>query len=743
MKNQENMLDIIIVNYNSTDYLLRCLQSILRDLNGIHAKVYVQDNASRDGVGRVESRFPQVVLTRNRCNIGFAGAINQALKKTTAPYVFILNPDTAVMDGCLDGLIRLMKENPDVGIVGPRIFEPDGEVQGSARSFPTPLTALFGRSSLLTRLFPNNRITRANILTTGCDGRTPMEVGWVSGAALMVRRKAFQDVGLMDERFFIYWEDADWCRRMWDNGWKVVYYPEPSVVHYVGGSSEKSIARSVLEFHKSCYLLFKKYVRFPVSVLNPVAFSGLILRFFFVLASHGVIWGIRTVGGTRREERPLPAEGAKGRVKIVRIIARLNIGGPAIHVYLLTKGLNDGRFESVLVTGTISPQEGDMSYLFDSFHIKPMFIPELQREISLMMDLKALFEVSKILRREKPDIVHTHTAKAGSSARLAALLYNLVSGKKVRMVHTFHGHVFEGYFGRAKSAIFVLIERLLARGTDAIIAISKTQKEELSEKFRIAPKEKIKTIQLGFDLKPFLNSKNLKGRFREHLKVHEDTFLVGIVGRLVPIKNHIMFLRAAKLFITHHPSVSVQFVVIGDGELREELEKFCEIQGLERHVRFCGWIRDVPSAYADLDVLALTSQNEGTPVSIIEAMASSVPVIATDAGGVKDLLGSRNGLPSRDGFAVCERGVLCRRNDPHGFEKGLTYLINTEDKEREERLFQARTFVERRYSEERLLRDMKNTYLDLVGVPERSGSERILNPEGAGPHRLRVLREGG
>jgi len=330
------------------------------------------------------------------------------------------------------------------------------------------------------------------------------------------------------------------------------------------------------------------------------------------------------------------------------------------------------------------------------------------------MDLKAFQRIFNRLLEEKPDIVHTHTAKAGSSARLAVLLYNLIYGKKVRTVHTFHGHVFEGYFSRAKSLMFVWIERLLARLTDVIIAISKTQKKDLSQKFRIAPARKINTVELGFDLRPFLGSEGLKGQFRRKIGVNDDTLLVGIVGRLVPIKNHMMFLKGAKLFLEQNPEVSAKYVIVGDGELRDELEAYCQQLGLTSHVMFCGWIKNVPSVYADLDILALTSTNEGTPVSIIEAMASLVPVIATDAGGVHDLLGQPDGVPSSDGFVVCERGILCRKNEASGFAKGLKHLMEVEIRKKQKRLTRARSFVRGRFSEERLIRDIESLYLDLM-----------------------------
>ncbi|MFH1491261.1 MAG: glycosyltransferase, partial [Pseudomonadota bacterium] len=402
----------------------------------------------------------------------------------------------------------------------------------------------------------------------------------------------------------------------------------------------------------------------------------------------------------------IPSIGKK--IKILRIIARLNIGGPAIHVQLLTKGLDRERFESTLVTGSLSPEEGDMSYLFDPAEKQPIVIPELQREIRPFHDVKVISRIWRILNEEKPDIVHTHTAKAGTVGRLAALLYNLFSRKKIKLVHTFHGHVFEGYFGRVKSKVFIWIERFLASRTDRIIAISETQKKELSGKYQIAPASKIHVIPLGFDLTPFLSNKTSRGEFRKDISIGENTILIGIVGRLVPIKNHHMFLESAKILLENSPDLKVKFAIIGDGELRKELENYCMELGLHDHVIFCGWIKDLVPVYADLDILALTSDNEGTPVSIIEAMASSVPVIATDVGGVRDLLETGKDENVINGFLKCEMGILCRKGDSLAFANGLRCLLEANKEEKRNQIIRARSFAREKYSERRLLRDIEN-----------------------------------
>ena len=657
--------------------------------------------------------FPDVRLIKNDSNLGFARAVNRSLVQGSAPYILILNPDTIVAPGFFEPLLEYMSAHGDVGVIGPRILDTDRTVQGSARAFPTLLTALFGRRSILTRFFPDNPITRENILTSRSDGSTPMAVDWVSGACMLVRRETVAHVGPMDARFFMYWEDADWCRRMWQNGWKVVYFPKSSVVHFAGVSSNKNIFRSVLEFHKSIYRLFEKHARSPHSFLRPVIFWGLIYRFIFVIFSQGVsILFHRLLHSSHEGKNTIPSPDE--RIKLLRFIARLNIGGPSIHVYLLTKGLNPRKFHSILVTGKISHQEGDMSYLFDSLREKPIAIDELQREIRPLMDIKAFFKIFSLLRNESPRIVDTHTAKAGTTARLAVILYNLFYGKNIRTVHTFHGHVFEGYFSKLKSSAFVWVERLLARGTDVIVAISESQKRDLSEKFKITTARRIKTIPLGFDLKPFLSSWKFRGQLRQALGIDKSTVVIGIIGRLVPIKNHEMFFEAAKRLMEWNPERTVIFLVVGDGELRGKLEDYCRNAGIDSHVRFLGWMRNLPMVYADVDILALTSLNEGTPFSIIEAMASSVPVIATEVGGVPDLLGGPTEERSGDRFKVHERGILCEKGDAAGFAEGLRFLMEVNPDETSARIERARLFVEEQFSEERLLRDMETFYLQLV-----------------------------
>ena len=381
------------------------------------------------------------------------------------------------------------------------------------------------------------------------------------------------------------------------------------------------------------------------------------------------------------------------RIKIIRIIARLNIGGPAIHATLLTKRFDAEGFESVLVTGQPEPDEGDMSYLTEEMGLRMRFISGLRRSIGLC-DIKAFWQIFYLLRREKPDIVHTHTAKAGTLGRIAAIL----AGVPVR-VHTFHGHTFHSYFGTKATRFFLFMERILARFTDKTVTLSKGQFEEICYKFDIASPYKTSIIPLGFDLKPFLECETKKGLLRARLGIKKEERLVGIIGRPVPVKNHALFLHAARRILDR--KTDVRFLMVGGERLPENMKVLCEELKLGDRLIFLGWERDMSAIYADLDVVGLTSLNEGTPVSLIEAMASAKAVVATDVGGVKDIV--RHGV----------RGYLVPSQNEAAFADATIQLLNDDHLAREFGS-NGREFAKKNFSEERLAKDTEHLYQKLV-----------------------------
>ena len=381
------------------------------------------------------------------------------------------------------------------------------------------------------------------------------------------------------------------------------------------------------------------------------------------------------------------------RVKVLRIIARLNIGGPAIHTILLTAGLNNEKFESTLVTGVEGKHEGNMLDLAAAKRVKPIIVPQLRRNIDPVGGLTALVRLYRLMRRQKPHIVHTHTATAGLLGRLAAKL----AGVPV-ILHTFHGHVLRGYFGPIRSKALVWMERFLARLSDRIVTVSEGQRRELAG-YGIAPLEKIAVVHLGFELEDLLACESHRGELRRELGLADEDKLIGIVARLVPIKNHRHFLQAAEVVAEAVPQA--RFLVVGDGELREDLETYTRDLGLDGRVLFTGWRHDLARIYAGLDVVALTSINEGTPVSLIEAMAAGIPVAATAVGGVPDVV--------VDG----ETGYLVKAGDVKGIAEAIIELLRSPGKATE--MGNAgRKAVYPKFAAQTLLANVEQLYSDLL-----------------------------
>lgn len=312
-------------------------------------------------------------------------------------------------------------------------------------------------------------------------------------------------------------------------------------------------------------------------------------------------------------------------------MARLNVGGPAIHVTLITKYLGPPAYDSRLVAGVVGPEEGDMSYYAAAHGVEPVIVPELGRELHPLRDLITLWKLHRLMRDFKPHIVHTHTAKAGFVGRLAAWL----AGVPV-IIHTFHGHVFHGYFSPTKTRLFIVLEQFAARLSDRIITLTENLREALADTYRIAPHEKIIVMPCGLDLAAFAAAQRKTGAFRHEWGIAPEAPLISIVGRLVPVKNHALFLQAAARVRQMRPEA--RFAIVGDGELRASLEAQVDALGLRDAVTFTGWQRDVLPVYADSDVLVISSVNEGTPFTVIEALAAGCPVVATAVGGLPEFL---------------------------------------------------------------------------------------------------------
>jgi len=273
-------LNIIIVNYNTKDLLKQCIESIYKNTLKTKFEIIVIDNNSCDGsVEMIEGEYSHIKTISNRENFGFAKACNMGLIVGQGRYSLLLNSDTVILPSALDIMKRFMDENPEVGIIGSKIYYPDYTVQGTARRFPTPFNALFGRKSVLTRLFPNNRFSEKYLICLNMNCTGPFEVDWVAGSCLMIKREVIKEIGLLDEGFRMYWEDADWCYRAKKKGWKIYYVPEAQIIHYEGKSSKDQNAKLIIQFHKSVYRYYRKHqIKSELNPMNLIALTGLSMR---------------------------------------------------------------------------------------------------------------------------------------------------------------------------------------------------------------------------------------------------------------------------------------------------------------------------------------------------------------------------------------------------------------------------------------------------------------------------------
>ena len=356
--------------------------------------------------------------------------------------------------------------------------------------------------------------------------------------------------------------------------------------------------------------------------------------------------------------------------RILRIANRFNLGGPTYNVAYLTKYL-EPEYKTLLVGGQKDESEDTSEFILDQLDIKPVIIPEMKREINLINDYKAYRRLKQIILEFKPDIVHTHASKAGALGRFAAYNCNVPI-----ILHTFHGHVFHSYFGILKTKFYKVVERYLANLSTKVIAISNKQREELISEHQIADSEKVTIVRLGFELERFRENKKIKRQvFRQKYDLKDDTIAIGIIGRLVPIKNHQLFVEAIR-YIMDNTDRKIKAFIIGDGESKDtilkiiyELKLSCSfINDSGGDIIMTSWIRDVENVYPGLDIVALSSLNEGTPVSLIEAQAAGVPIVTTKVGGIQDVVEEN------------KSALLSDSNDEMKFKENLLELVTNDEK---------------------------------------------------------------
>ena len=383
-------------------------------------------------------------------------------------------------------------------------------------------------------------------------------------------------------------------------------------------------------------------------------------------------------------------------IRVLRVIARLNMGGPAIHVASLSAGLQSRGYQTTLVAGSLARGEDSMAFLAERLGVSVVSVPEIQREVSLLHDARSILRVAALIRETRPHILHTHTAKAGAIGRLAALTAG--PARPPVVVHTFHGHVLKGYFGAPRTAAFRQIERALARVSDALVAVSPEVRDELVA-FGIAPREKFAVVRLGIPLEERLNDPSADVDYRRLYGITRDAFVVGWVGRMTAVKDTGAALEI--LSALRDQGIDAVLCMVGDGPDRDRLERLAHELGVARHCFFVGYQPDVAGFYRLFDAFLLPSVNEGTPVSAIEALAAGTPVVATRVGGVPDVV-----RDLRDGFLVAP-------GDVEGAAAKLALLAS--DPELRKRLGDSgRARMLERYSVSRLVDDVDRLYRSLL-----------------------------
>ncbi len=425
------------------------------------------------------------------------------------------------------------------------------------------------------------------------------------------------------------------------------------------------------------------------------------------------------------QERPL---------KVLRIIDRLIYGGPTRNVVFLTEGLARRGFDCDLITGLPAKGEGDMTFWAKEYGVHPIIINQMSRELG-PRDAVVMWKLFRLFQKLRPDIIHTHKSKAGAAGRLAGFFYKWCSPsilklqpRKVRMVHTFHGHIFHSYYGKFKTSVFIHIERVLALITDRIVTVSEQQTDEICNVFRIGKTSAFRVIPLGVD---FCRT-STRSVFRQQSGIDEEEFLVAAVGRLCEVKNFSLLIQAFARALKADPKFKAKLAFIGDGHLRPQLEMYARDLAVEHSVIFAGFQSDVDALYPSFDVAALSSLNEGTPLTLIESMSHGRPVLTTEVGGYGDILGSR--VRASDGFTIWDHGISVPSGNIGAYASALLFLAANPSL-RGQMGEKARAYVHREFSRERLVSDMASLYSEMweaMPAMQRTGRDQKMKAVGGG-----------
>ncbi len=633
-------------------------------------RVVLVDNASDPPIVPLDG----CELVRSDTRLSRGAARNLALSRVSSEYVMFLDADDELLPGGLSHLLEGLSRRPDAKAFVGRIVEPDGTVHRMPRAISRFLARAPRAFAWMNAVWSLTSVQGCALLRTAavrdCGGYPDASNGedWALGVAV-----AFRGPIVFDERPVLMY------RLRPDSPGGEESPPTGVLLGNAARIREQLRSDPAVGASATAIALLRGAQTFTVLVARPV------VRLLRPTARRSGVSGVRT--------RTEP-------VRILRVIARLNVGGPAIQAISLTKRLEAHGYVTHLVRGAEEEREGNLDDLASDLGVSPKLVPTLRRHPGVH-DLRALLELVRIVRSERPHIIHTHAAKAGTLGRLAALIACPRRRSRPVLVHTFHGHSLSGYFSPRVSAAYRIIERFLARFTDKLVAVSEEVRDELVN-LGVADRSGFEVIPLGFELDRFAsdldNSRKAREAIRGELAIPPDATLVTLIARLVPIKRVDRFLRVA---LSVGELDNVHFLVVGDGELNKALRTSPEARALGARLAWTGFRRDIPSVCAASDVVMLTSDNEGTPVSLIEAGAAGLATISTYVGGVASVV--RHG----------QTGLLVDRDDDEGLTQSVTRLVT--DAPLRERMGQAaRAHVRESFSLERLVSDLDTLYRSLL-----------------------------
>jgi glycosyltransferase involved in cell wall biosynthesis/GT2 family glycosyltransferase len=637
-----HQLTCSIVLYNNEVALVqKAIDSVLQ--TRLPLKLYLIDNSQTDNLKTLASH-PSVSYIFNNKNLGFGKAHNIAIKKSIdeSPYHLVLNPDIEFKPGVLESIYQFMEEHHDVGQLLPKVFYNNGNLQKLCHLLPAPVN-LVGR-----RFFENmNWSKRINdeYELNGFAYNRCLNIPNLSGCFMFLRCNVLKQVGLFDERYFMYMEDIDLCRRIHAVA-ETIFFPEVSIIH--GFEKESYSNRVVLKHHiqsaikyfnKWGWFIDKERKRFNDRILQQVNEN-----IFNKQVAH--------------------------KPRLLILTNRLIVGGISNDIIPLAYYLQSD-FDILILYGEKEKDEIEAAFLLENYPgLKLKKVTSLQKSFNPLNDIISYKKIKKEIKDFNADIVHTHGAKSGFIGRIAAR-----KNKVAAIVHTFHGHHFHSYYNKNISSLILYFERRLAHITTLVIAISKWQKKELAEIYKMIPAKKIATIPLGIETtQNLVEAANQRDTFRKKYCVDDDTIAIGIVGRIVPVKNLKLFVQVADRLLKS-TSKKICFFIVGDGALKKQIQAYCrslninytENAGEPGDIIFTSWIENIMPAMHAMDIVTLTSVNEGTPLSLIEAQYCRKPVIATNVGGVRDIL--------IDG----ETGFLVESNDCDAMTEKLKLLIENNE----------------------------------------------------------------